>query len=213
MVVLTSAPPMSFAAAAAAPPPTIVSSSSSNTTGSVLHTPFVFSYMRRGGGNKKAVTTTTAPTNPSVATNETAASDENATKTPDATAAATTTTKTSTGTTLPVQPTAIYETSIRVIRQIHTVEQFWETYDYIKRPNELNALSPPNIDYHFFRVLKNNTTGKYVPIKPTWEDVRCTLFVCVCVCIVCLASWSMNCCLQRAGISYDISVTFCISLF
>ena len=183
MVVLTSAPPMSFAAAAAAPPPTIVSSSSSssNTTGSVLHTPFVFSYMRRGGGNKKAVTTTTAPTNPSVATNETAASDENATKTPDVTATATTTTKTSTGTTLPVQPTAIYETSIRVIRQIHTVEQFWETYDYIKRPNELNALSPPNIDYHFFRVLKNNTTGKYVPIKPTWEDVRCTLFVCVCM--------------------------------
>ena len=191
MVVLTSAPPMSFAAAAAAPPPTIVSSSSSsssNTTGSVLHTPFVFSYMRRGGGNKKAVTTTTAPINPSVATNETAASDENATKTPDVTAtAATTTTKTSTGTTLPVQPTAIYETSIRVIRQIHTVEQFWETYDYIKRPNELNALSPPNIDYHFFRVLKNNTTGKYVPIKPTWEDVRCTLF-----CVYALCVWQVG---------------------
>ena len=158
MVTLT-ATPMSFAAAAAAPPPP----TSITIKGSVLHTPFVFSYMRRGGSNKKSVTSA-AP----AATNETSVDDP--TKSSDAD---TGTAKSNSATNLPIQPTAIYETSIQVIRQIHTVEEFWETYDYMKRPNELNSLSPPNVDYHFFRVLKNSTTGKYLPIKPTWEDVRC----------------------------------------
>lgn len=164
MVAITStATPMSFAAAAAAPPPAI-----HTPTGSVLHTPFVFSYMRRGGANKKAGATVTA----TVATQESSA--DTTTKSTDAVGAtaAATTAKAATGTTPTIQPTAIYETSIRVIRQIHTIEEFWETYDFIKRPNELNSLSPPNIDYHFFRVLKNQASGKYVPIKPTWEDVR-----------------------------------------
>ena len=168
MVALTStATPMSFAAAAAAPPP-----STAVSTGSLLHTPFVFSYMRRGGSNKKSTTAASlaAPTNDT--------SVEETSKVSDAIGAGLT--KTTPGTTSTIQPTAIYETSIRVIRQIHTIEEFWETYDYIKRPNELNSLSPPNIDYHFFRVLKNHATGKYVPIKPTWEDVR---WSCVHLCL------------------------------
>ncbi len=166
MVALTStATPMSFAAAAAAPPP-----STTGSTGSVLHTPFVFSYMRRGGVNKKG-TTAASVAAPTIDT-----SAEETFKVSDAIG----TTKTTTGTTPTIQPTAIYETSIRVIRQIHTIEDFWETYDYIKRPNELNSLSPPNVDYHFFRVLQNHATGKYVPIKPTWEDVR---WSCVHLCL------------------------------
>lgn len=50
-----------------------------------------------------------------------------------------------------------YENSIKTITQVATVEEFWRTYDYLKRPNEL----PTTTDYHFFR------SG----IKPTWEDV------------------------------------------
>jgi Eukaryotic initiation factor 4E len=50
-----------------------------------------------------------------------------------------------------------YENSIKTITQVSTVEEFWQTYDFLKRPNDL----PTTTDYHFFR------SG----IKPTWEDV------------------------------------------
>jgi translation initiation factor 4E len=49
-----------------------------------------------------------------------------------------------------------YENSIKTISTVSTVEEFWETYDFLNRPNEL----PTTTDYHFFR------DG----IKPTWED-------------------------------------------
>lgn len=49
-----------------------------------------------------------------------------------------------------------YENSIKSISTIKTVEEFWGTYDYLVRPNDL----PTTTDYHFFRE----------GIKPTWED-------------------------------------------
>merc|ERR1740139_429757 len=49
-----------------------------------------------------------------------------------------------------------YENSIKRIATVKTVEEFWSTYDYLTRPNEL----PTTTDYHFFRE----------GIKPTWED-------------------------------------------
>jgi len=59
------------------------------------------------------------------------------------------------GTENPAEPNP-YETSIRTISSVSTVEEFWEVYDFLKRPNDL----PTTTDYHFFR------DG----IKPTWED-------------------------------------------
>ena len=56
----------------------------------------------------------------------------------------------------PATPTNPYESSIREIATVKTVEQFWRTYDYLIRPNDL----PNTTDYHFFRE----------GIKPTWED-------------------------------------------
>lgn len=56
----------------------------------------------------------------------------------------------------PVEPVHPYENSIKHICTVSTVEEFWETYNFLKRPNDL----PTTTDYHFFR------DG----IKPTWED-------------------------------------------
>ena len=55
----------------------------------------------------------------------------------------------------PAEPNP-YEHSIKTICSVSTVEEFWETYDFLNRPNDL----PTTTDYHFFR------DG----IKPTWED-------------------------------------------
>ena len=49
-----------------------------------------------------------------------------------------------------------YEHSIKIIATVKTVEDFWTSYDYLVRPNDL----PTTTDYHFFRE----------GIKPTWED-------------------------------------------
>lgn len=49
-----------------------------------------------------------------------------------------------------------YENSIKQISTVKTVEEFWASYNFLKRPNDL----PTTTDYHFFR------DG----IKPTWED-------------------------------------------
>jgi len=51
-----------------------------------------------------------------------------------------------------------YENSIKTISTVNTIEQFWSTYNYLKRPNDLSSTT----DYHFFR------DG----IKPTWEDSK-----------------------------------------
>ena len=51
-----------------------------------------------------------------------------------------------------------YENSIKNISTVQSVEQFWSTYNYLKRPNDLSSTT----DYHFFR------DG----IKPTWEDPK-----------------------------------------
>ena len=49
-----------------------------------------------------------------------------------------------------------YEHSIKIIATVKTVKDFWTTYDYLVRPNDL----PTTTDYHFFRE----------GIKPTCED-------------------------------------------
>ncbi|KAG7355558.1 translation initiation factor 4E [Nitzschia inconspicua] len=49
-----------------------------------------------------------------------------------------------------------YENSIKQISTVHTVEEFWETYNYLRRPNDLSYTT----DYHCFRE----------GVKPTWED-------------------------------------------
>lgn len=54
------------------------------------------------------------------------------------------------------QPAHPYENAIKTITSVDTVEDFWETYDFLKRPSDL----PTTTDYHFFRG----------GIKPTWED-------------------------------------------
>eukprot|EP00590_Aulacoseira_subarctica_P003664 CAMPEP_0172414402 /NCGR_PEP_ID=MMETSP1064-20121228/1064_1 /TAXON_ID=202472 /ORGANISM="Aulacoseira subarctica , Strain CCAP 1002/5" /LENGTH=266 /DNA_ID=CAMNT_0013151055 /DNA_START=49 /DNA_END=847 /DNA_ORIENTATION=- len=49
-----------------------------------------------------------------------------------------------------------YESSIKEIATVSTVEEFWTVYDWLNRPNDL----PNTTDFHFFRK----------GIKPTWED-------------------------------------------
>lgn len=112
-----------------------------NSNGShTLQTPFIFSYMRRG----KAVRG-----EPGAA----------ASGNPATTAASSTA---SSNVVAAVEDSSHpYENAIKTISQVETVEGFWETYDFLKRPNDL----PATTDYHFFR-------GGVTPIKPTWEDVR-----------------------------------------
>ena len=54
------------------------------------------------------------------------------------------------------EPVHSYENSIKILCTVKTVEEFWSSYNFMKRPNDL----PTTTDYHFFR------DG----IKPTWED-------------------------------------------
>ena len=162
-------PPSTAAVAVSGPSTT----TNSRTTGTLLHTPFIFSYMRRGGNNnnnnntKKGTTSTTLNNDTAAVTTSTgtttAVSSSDATTTGTGTVTnPTTTTNTNTTNTTTTTNTG-YETSIKVIaNHIATIEDFWYMYNYMKRPNEL----PPNIDYHCFRYYDN------IPIKPTWEDVR-----------------------------------------
>jgi len=53
-------------------------------------------------------------------------------------------------------PANPYESSIREVASVHSVEEFWSVYDFLVRPNDL----PTTTDYHFFRK----------GVKPTWED-------------------------------------------
>lgn len=57
------------------------------------------------------------------------------------------------------QTTYAYESSVKPIATVRTVDEFWTVYDFLTRPNNIpNNMTP--LDYHFF--LEG--------IKPTWED-------------------------------------------
>lgn len=127
-------------------------------SGTPLHIPFVFSFMRRGKG---------APAAPSEGKKE--GEDSGSAAKVEAAAAAGGV----------VHP---YENSIKTITQVSTVEEFWQTYDFLKRPNDL----PTTTDYHFFR------SG----IKPTWEDVspesQLCAWACYFRCLRLFASFGLN---------------------
>jgi hypothetical protein len=108
--------------------------------GTPLHKGYCLSYMRRG---KAAAPAAVKPGGEEGEAATAAATAAAAAATDPATAAAN----------LVVHP---YENSIKVITTVTTVEGFWETYDFLKRPNDL----PTTTDYHFFRE----------GIMPTWED-------------------------------------------
>mmetsp|Transcript_3827 Transcript_3827/g.8347 ORF Transcript_3827/g.8347 Transcript_3827/m.8347 type:complete len:260 (-) Transcript_3827:72-851(-) len=101
--------------------------------GTPLHTAYSFSFMRRGKSNKSE------EGNPAAAT---ASGEKPAEEKQEA----------------PATTPHPYENSIKSISTVKTVEQFWSTYNYLKRPNDLSSTT----DYHFFR------DG----IKPTWEDPK-----------------------------------------
>lgn len=100
------------------------------TEGTTLQIPYTFSFMRRGKGVNNNNNATTAATG-------------DANKAAAAAAA---------------NPAHPYETAIKTIATVGTVENFWEIYNWLKRPADLPTTA--TTDYHFFR------SG----IKPTWED-------------------------------------------
>jgi hypothetical protein len=106
------------------------------TAGTPLHKGYCLSYMRRGKASA-----------PVTGKSEDESDDGPSGATPTATETATAAAN---------QVVHPYENSIKVITTVMTVEDFWETYDFLKRPNDL----PTTTDYHFFRA----------GIKPTWED-------------------------------------------
>ena len=53
-------------------------------------------------------------------------------------------------------PVEDYEKSIKKIATFHTIEEFWQIYGHINRPNEV----PQSTDFHLFRE----------GIRPVWED-------------------------------------------
>ena len=114
-----------------------------------LHIPFVFSFMRRGGGTKGATGENKKDQEETISVTTGDVKQPEGGGVPGSTP--TTTQQTTGGVVHP------YENSIKTISIVGTVEEFWQTYDFLKRPNFL----PTTTDYHFFR------NG----IKPTWEDV------------------------------------------
>jgi translation initiation factor 4E len=148
--------------------------------GKPLHFSYVFWYMRRGkgitstaAGDTTTMTTTTISTStikevgestgvPGSSNTRTAGestSSSSGTSTMQDTeaistvAAHTSSTTSSSSNSNAVNP---YESSIKEIATVSTVEEFWTVYDWLNRPNEL----PNTTDFHFFRK----------GIKPTWED-------------------------------------------
>jgi translation initiation factor 4E len=115
------------------------SETTTTTVGKPLNNGFTFWYMRRGKGSNKDKNPTT--------TNEDKQAQESIAKPDDEKDA---------NSSKPTNPHNPYESSIKQIATVHTVEQFWTTYDFLTRPNDL----PTTTDYHFFRA----------GIKPTWED-------------------------------------------
>ena len=109
---------------------------SAETSGTPLQSAYTFLFMRRGKGaaKEKAAADAGAPPAPPDGKAKDAGGGEGATA--------------SSG--------VPYETSIKTLATVHTVEQFWDVYNHLIRPSDL----PTTTDYHFFR------DG----IKPTWED-------------------------------------------
>jgi len=133
--------------------------SAAKVEGTPLHCPYRFSYMRRGKSSKPDGQEGTSNNNSEqgngAAASTPADSDTGATNGSNATPPTPVTTGDNTIPTIGgvVHP---YENSIKTISTVATIEEFWKTYDYLKRPSEL----PTTTDYHFFRG----------GIKPTWED-------------------------------------------
>lgn len=135
-----------------------------NTVGTPLQAGFCFWYMRRGKGSNnnnnqkdkdasegksdaesKQETPSSPPPSSSPDANQTNSNTKNNSSNGNQPTNATTN-----------NPANPYENSIKRIATVKTVEEFWSTYDYLTRPNDL----PTTTDYHFFRE----------GIKPTWED-------------------------------------------
>jgi translation initiation factor 4E len=55
-----------------------------------------------------------------------------------------------------------YESAIKTIATVATVEEFWMVYDYLKRPNDIPSTNAMTTEYHLFRA----------GIKPVWEDTN-----------------------------------------
>lgn len=103
--------------------------------GTPLQTGYTFWFMRRGKGAAKDKAAADAATGAENAAADGAAAPAAADK---------------------AQPGVPYESSIKTIATVNTVEEFWGVYNHLVRPNDL----PTTTDYHFFRE----------GIKPTWED-------------------------------------------
>ena len=108
---------------------------SAETSGTPLQSAYTFLFMRRGKGaaKEKAAADAGAPPAPPDGKAKDAGGGEGA-----------------------ASSGVPYETSIKTLATVHTVEQFWDVYNHLIRPSDL----PTTTDYHFFR------DG----IKPTWED-------------------------------------------
>lgn len=113
--------------------------------GTALQTPFSFSFMRRGKGANSSNNNPVAAAAIVAAGEDAAAAGKQQTDKPTPPAAA-------------GSPAHPYETAIKTMATIDTVEDFWEVYNWLKRPAHLPTTA--TTDYHFFR------SG----IKPTWED-------------------------------------------
>eukprot|EP00529_Nitzschia_sp_RCC80_P028627 CAMPEP_0113460622 /NCGR_PEP_ID=MMETSP0014_2-20120614/11092_1 /TAXON_ID=2857 /ORGANISM="Nitzschia sp." /LENGTH=263 /DNA_ID=CAMNT_0000352301 /DNA_START=75 /DNA_END=866 /DNA_ORIENTATION=+ /assembly_acc=CAM_ASM_000159 len=111
--------------------------------GTPLQTAYSFSFLQRKGRHTSVATD--KPSEYSTATAATAAA---------ATSAVTTGSGQEKSTT--VGTSNGYESNVKVIAIVKTVEDFWSVYNYLVRPNK----SSQTTDYHFFRA----------GIKPTWED-------------------------------------------
>ena len=105
-----------------------------------LQSPFTFSFMRRGKGVNASAAAAAAEGKPPGTAAEAAA------KPPPPPAPT------------PTTPAHPYETAIKTVATVDTVENFWLVYNWLKRPADLPTTA--TTDYHFFR------SG----IKPTWED-------------------------------------------
>mmetsp|Transcript_15089 Transcript_15089/g.21829 ORF Transcript_15089/g.21829 Transcript_15089/m.21829 type:complete len:261 (+) Transcript_15089:87-869(+) len=115
-----------------------------------LHSGYTFWYMRRGKGSNN--------NNNNNNNNAAAATSTNTSSTVTVASPVSSPSLTSTATPEADESKAAhtYENSIKNISTVVTVEDFWNIYNYLVRPNDL----PTTTDYHFFRQ----------GVKPTWED-------------------------------------------
>jgi Translation initiation factor 4E (eIF-4E) len=133
---------------------TTTSTTTANNNANLLQYPFTFWYMRRGKGVTKQSNTNTNNTTSTTKEEDNTTTTSTESPTEDQTSS----TKPSTTTTSTTSSSSSnpYESSIKEIITVHSVEEFWSAYSFLIRPNDL----PTTTDYHFFRK----------GIKPTWED-------------------------------------------